>query len=371
MAFQNPIGVPFSVESASTGALYYRNSAGILVPLNPGANGNVLTLDSGLPTWAAAPGGGTSPTVNVGASKTFGISDANSIQNCTNSAATDITLTVPNDATANLPVGSTIDVIIGTGLVQLDWEAGVAFDNQTPVGIRRFSAQYSSYVLFKIGANSWVARNYTFRPFANTIIPRLEIMALQPAVVAVSGSGASVTPHSNGFVQLSCGTSTTGRAHIGGVPIPGGIQMDHFDIAGKCVYFAVNAWVNILSDATQTYVARAGLLANISTATPNAGFYISHSTANSGNWQVIARNSGTETAFNTAIPATTATLFEFLIKDGVGRIFVNGTEQTLITTNIPSGSSNQVNFSFGNIIKSVGTTQRLLYTNTLSICRWL
>ena len=45
-------------SSGATGDTYYRDSSGNFVRLAVGTNGYVLTLASGLPTWAAATGGG-------------------------------------------------------------------------------------------------------------------------------------------------------------------------------------------------------------------------------------------------------------------------------------------------------------------------
>ena len=46
-----------AVGSDATGDVYYRNSSGFLARLAAGSNGHVLTLDSGIPSWAAASGG--------------------------------------------------------------------------------------------------------------------------------------------------------------------------------------------------------------------------------------------------------------------------------------------------------------------------
>ena len=46
-----------AVGSDATGDIYYRNSSGYLARLAAGSNGNVLTLDSGIPSWSASSGG--------------------------------------------------------------------------------------------------------------------------------------------------------------------------------------------------------------------------------------------------------------------------------------------------------------------------
>lgn len=51
-------GVTMSLGSDATGDIYYRNSSGILTRLGIGSAGQVLTVTSGLPSWAASGGGG-------------------------------------------------------------------------------------------------------------------------------------------------------------------------------------------------------------------------------------------------------------------------------------------------------------------------
>lgn len=53
-------GVTMTLGSDATGDIYYRNSGGVLTRLAAGTNGHVLTLSGGLPSWAAASGGGGS-----------------------------------------------------------------------------------------------------------------------------------------------------------------------------------------------------------------------------------------------------------------------------------------------------------------------
>lgn len=47
-----------NLGSDATGDVYYRNSGGAFTRLAAGTNGQVLTLASGIPSWASAPGGG-------------------------------------------------------------------------------------------------------------------------------------------------------------------------------------------------------------------------------------------------------------------------------------------------------------------------
>lgn len=76
-------GLKFLVPGTfSTGGMLYKNSSGYMVAVNPGSNGNVMTLAGGLPTWAAPSGsvtsvsgitnritstGGTTPVIDISA----------------------------------------------------------------------------------------------------------------------------------------------------------------------------------------------------------------------------------------------------------------------------------------------------------------
>ena len=60
-------GVTMTLGSDATGDIYYRNSVGVLTRLGVGSNGDVLTLASGLPSWAAPSGGSGSLTVGTSA----------------------------------------------------------------------------------------------------------------------------------------------------------------------------------------------------------------------------------------------------------------------------------------------------------------
>jgi hypothetical protein len=48
----------YNDAAGATGDIYYRDASGNFVRLAAGTNSHVLTLASGVPTWAAAPGGG-------------------------------------------------------------------------------------------------------------------------------------------------------------------------------------------------------------------------------------------------------------------------------------------------------------------------
>lgn len=52
----------FDDTSGTTGDVYYRDASGNFIRLGIGSNDDVLTVASGVPVWAAAPGGGSGLT---------------------------------------------------------------------------------------------------------------------------------------------------------------------------------------------------------------------------------------------------------------------------------------------------------------------
>ncbi len=56
----------YNDASGATGDIYYRNSTGAIDRLPIGTSGQVLSVASGVPSWAAAPSGGSQPATRTG-----------------------------------------------------------------------------------------------------------------------------------------------------------------------------------------------------------------------------------------------------------------------------------------------------------------
>lgn len=123
------------------------------VPMTRKINNKALSADI---TLAASDVGAlpVNPSViTVSANKTLALTDAGTVQNCTNSSA--ITMTVPANSSVAFPVGTEIAVIrSGAGTVTFSPASGVTLNSKE--GKRSIDGQYASCALKKIGTNVWV-----------------------------------------------------------------------------------------------------------------------------------------------------------------------------------------------------------------------
>lgn len=93
------------------------------------------------------------PIVAVSASKTLALSDAGTVQNCTNASA--ITITIPNNATVEFSTGTELAILRrGTGTVTISPANGVTMNSKdSKNGI---DGQYASCALKKIDTDIWM-----------------------------------------------------------------------------------------------------------------------------------------------------------------------------------------------------------------------
>jgi hypothetical protein len=91
--------------------------------------------------------------VSVSAGKTLALSDAGTVQNCTNAAA--ITITIPANATVAFAVGTEIAIIRqGAGAVSIAPASGVTLNSDG--GKRSIKSQYTSVALKKTATDTWI-----------------------------------------------------------------------------------------------------------------------------------------------------------------------------------------------------------------------
>lgn len=178
-------------------------------------------------------------------------------------------------------------------------------------------------------------------------------------------TGAYGDDNHSGFLELSLGTTTSGRAGI--------VMNDNT----QCFQFGVNpnqsqACVKLgtLSDGTDTYTAWTGYN---DTATGNGvdmvAFRYTHGT-NSGRWEAVCRSNSSETATDTGIAAETSSFhtFEIFINAAGNSVtfYIDGSLVATVTTNIPTGSARTLGWLTGGV-KSAGTTNRKIVSDMLNI----
>lgn len=193
--------------------------------------------------------------------------------------------------------------------------------------------------------------------------------------ISTAGAGAGVTliaptaTNRTGVIQLSTGTTATGRIHVGditGLPIV---------LGGGAVTYAAAINIQALSAAAQQrYQLLIGLFDTFTAVNQVDGAYLLYdeggvttgSTA-SPNWQrVTAANSvRTITASTTAVATGWLNLrLEVNAAGTLVEYFVEGVSVGTIATNIPTGITRTMGFGIY-LQKSVGTTASLVHADWL------
>lgn len=146
--------VPKSLVDAK-GDLIVATAADTVARLAAGTNDHVLVAASGETGGLKYVYVHSLPqTINAqtGTTYTLAAGDVGKLVTCTNAAA--ITVTLPQDSDATIPVGSRVDVaVLGAGMVTFAAGTG-ATANGTPSLVTR--AQYSGATCYKRAANTWL-----------------------------------------------------------------------------------------------------------------------------------------------------------------------------------------------------------------------
>ena len=154
-----------------------------------------------------------------------------------------------------------------------------------------------------------------------------------------------------GWLRLDLGTTATGRS---GFASPNFQLRFGLGAAG----FKANWRETNLSDATNTYVLRAGFIDSISAESVDGAFFRYTHSVNGGRWQAVTRSNNVETAVDTGITVAANTTYKLEIDvnaSGTEAVFkIGGTTVATITTNIPTGSGRETGYgSFA--LRSAGT----------------
>ena len=145
----------------------------------------------------------------------------------------------------------------------------------------------------------------------------------------------------------------------------GNISQSPIRLGAGQVLHRIRVKFSALSDGTNTYGFRSGLISNSSGTVPTDGVFLRYLSTTSANWLLVTRSNGTETEVDTGIAVTTAyqsvgwlinssaTSVRFYYLTG-GRWAAAGSPST---TNIPTASGRET--GFGHIIyRLAGTTNR-------------
>ena len=185
------------------------------------------------------------------------------------------------------------------------------------------------------------------------------------AAFTVSGTAAAVTGinASTGFPgarRLATGSTSTGAATISafkGVGSYATARNSHIIAAGLITL------PGSLSDGTNRYTVEAGMTtAPTGTSAITTGCFLRYSdNVNSGKWQLVSANTGTESTADSGVTVAASTSYRYLISLDSGGyeacFFLNGVYVGKVTTNTPSGDAIGHRVT---IRKSVGTSSSLL-----------
>lgn len=267
--------------------------------------------------------------------------------------------------------------VIGTWHSTGDWVVRDCIDNTN--GVRVADAEYP-----RLNGRSSTHRYRVERDF--------ESNEVAPFVISASGTGAgsdSVFPWSTnnvGILSINTGTTNTGSSacitHTEAMAVTGGPWLCEIlarlialsvttggdpDPSGVAAPYAASTTGGTItgvtgdsSDADETFVVRLGFCDSATGDGTDAIMFRYTNSVNSGKWQAVTRDGGSETATDTGVTADqTASLFEIRVNPVATSVtfYINGTLVATNTTNIPD-STDYMGMMPGSIVKTAGTNNR-------------
>ena len=195
--------------------------------------------------------------------------------------------------------------------------------------------------------------------------------------VANNGTGAATTFNSVaalsdvntiGVASVNCGTTSTGRSFIG-IASSDQIELGGGTVRTTCVLKLPNN----LSDGTNGYFVRFGLLDTRNSGSVTDGLFFSYTdTVNSGNWSAEVVVGGSGSVIDTGITGeanTWATLeIEVNADASEAKFYYDGTVVHTETTTIPSGTSEATGAGVG-LFKTIGTSSRNIHVDYFGISK--
>jgi hypothetical protein len=184
-------------------------------------------------------------------------------------------------------------------------------------------------------------------------------------------SGASSQPNRVGIIELTTGSTATGKIHVG--DRSGG---NPFFLGAGATTFAAAVELKALSSATDRYQATIGFYDNVTgTLQQDAVMFLydeggvtTGSTA-SPNWQRVVSSNNVRTFTVTTVPAKIGWVNFRIEVNGDGtnaEFFIDGVSVGSFTTGVPTGATRATGFGVA-VYKSVGITPVLAHVDWMCI----
>ena len=155
-----------------------------------------------------------------------------------------------------------------------------------------------------------------------------------------------------GCSRANLGTTNTGRVRVSSP------EITNLSAGLGQLRFQALVGINTLSTTAERYSCRVGFIDSGIGESTDGIFFRYDSEVNGGEWEIVCRSAGSETAANSNVAPSAGTYQRFLIVVNVAgtsvEFFINGSSVGTIATNIPTGSNA---FGYGVMaLKSTGTT---------------
>lgn len=368
----------------TTGDLIIATAPNTLSKLAIGTSGQVLTVSSGVPAWAAAGGGGGggSPSVispsqitsawahnwaptGIGDATTIRVDFDNSLPGITGIDVTDIS---DGERKRIINDGAYF------GFILPDNASSTAANRFTGTGVE-FLPPYggSAEIEYDGTASRWRVLSNNFVPSIYPGIAYNQVSSgsstagdIADLTITTSGTGAAATTSaassaSTTYRSLSTGTTATGAIAIAAFKGP---PVTSYAVA-RAAHVIASGQIRVptLSDATNRFVLEIGLASTSGVTETSTGCFLRYSdNINSGKWQAVSENSSTETTGDTGVTVATDGIYRYTISLDSGgyeaNFWLNGVHVANLNTNTPGSGTELAHRQL--IRKTAGTTARTL-----------
>jgi hypothetical protein len=343
------------LAGGAAGSLPYQSGAGITAMLAAGSNGQVLTLASGVPSWAT-PTTGTVTSVS-GTGTVSGISLSGTVTSTGN-------LTLGGALNLSSPPaigGTTPAAISGTTITATTKFVGPYFDAATSAGGALRNSSGTAQLQWGAGGGNNVSLDV-----ATNINPANAAVSISPTgtgTVAISPAGAlTINPTTASTMNnVAIGASTAAAGTFTNLNVTGTIALA--GSTGTAGYVLTSNGAS-----APTWQVNASGLAIVDDTTTNATRYLTFTSATTGN--ITTGNvSSTKLQFNPSTGVFTATSFSGAgtgLTGTASSLSIGGTATTATTANATNTSNNFQMNSLGVGTAGSGTAGEIRATNNVT-----